>query len=326
MDSSGSRERIEFLDSARGLTVLLMIFANTVSPFTIIPAWSKHAEGFGFTYVDAIAPTFMFIMGLSLDISFARRVKQGMGPTIGHFLKRYGLLFLFGSIGTVLIYFLEDGAIEWIIFQNLAIAGLVVLPFMFIDSGRIRTVLAFALMLVYEVLETWVIVPKLGAGAGDATFGREVALLLSQSLGLATLALFGAGISKRIQEGRVLSSALPWGLALIACGLALWPIMPPYRGLANLSYLLLGLGWGNLTVTLLYLVHRAGVVNIPVLSALGKNSLLMFMVASVLYKCLYIFIPPDAGVLAVGLGAFAVEFLCIALAELLKKRKIFIKL
>jgi hypothetical protein len=197
---------------------------------------------------------------------------------------------------------------------------------MFIEKGRIRTVLAFALMLIYEALEIWGIGPKLGAGEGDATFGHAVAFLFSQSLSFATLALFGAGFSERIQEGRVLLTSLPWGLALLACGLALWPILPPYRGLANLSYLLLGLGWKNLTVTALYLVHRAGVANVPVLSVLGKNSLLIFMVASVLYKCLYLFIPPATGPLAVGLGAFAVEFLCIALAELFKKRKVLIKL
>lgn len=324
MEASGSRERIEFLDSARGLTVLLMIFVNTVAPFTAIPAWCKHAEGFGFNFADAIAPIFMFIMGLSLDISFAKRLKQGMRPTIGHFLKRFGLLFLFGTIGTVMIFFIEHGAIEWIIFQNLAVAGLIVLPFMFIERGWVRTASAFVLMLAYEALATWVIGPKLGAG-GEG-FGRAVVFLFAQSFGLATLALFGAGISKRIQEGRVLSTSLPWGLALIACGFALWPVLPPYRGLANLSYLLLGLGWGNVTVAALYLVHKAGVANVPVLSALGKNALLMFMVASVLYKCLDIFVPADSKPLAVGLAAFAVEAICIALAELLKKRNVFIKL
>lgn len=325
-DPGVSSPRIEFIDSARGLTILLMIFANTVAPFLVVPAWSKHAEGLGFTYVDAIAPTFMFILGLSMDISFARRRKEGAVSTLRHFLRRFGLLFLFGSIGTALIYVLEGGAIEWIIFQNIAIAGLLILPFLFIRRLWIRTALALALMLAYGAAEAWILGPWLDSGAVDAGLASSVARLLAQSAALATLALFGAGVSGRVRQGGALSTSLPWGLAMVGAGLALWRIMPPYRGLANLTYLLLGLGWGNLTVAAFYCLHTLGIGEIPALSALGKNSLLLFMVASLLYKTLYLFVPEDSSPLSVGIGAIAVEALCIALAELLKRRRVFVKL
>jgi predicted acyltransferase len=321
-----SGTRIESIDSARGLTVLLMIFVNTVAPFTVIPAWSKHAPGFGFTYVDAIAPAFMFIMGLSLDISFTRRLEAGAWPTVRHFLKRFALLFLFGSLGTLLIYLTERGAIEWIIFQNLAIAGLAVLPFMFLRKGWIRSLLAMLAMLAYGAVEALALAPLLGSGSAIPDFARAVTYLFAQSIGLSTLVLFGAGVSKRIREGRVLSTALPCGLALTIAGFALWPSIPPYRGLANLSYLLLGLGFGNLNLAAFHCLHKVHPGEIPVLAAFGKNSLVMFMVSSVLYKLLYLFTPADSKPIAVALGALGIELACFILAEILRRRRIFIKL
>lgn len=323
---TGSGTRIEFLDSARGLTVLLMIFINTVAPFTIIPAWTKHAADRGFTYVDAIAPTFMFIMGIGYDLSFSKRIQAGTASVLAHFFRRFGLLFLFGSIGTALIYLLDHASIEWIIFQNLAIAGVLVLPFMFQRNGKTRMLIALALLLAYGSLEYWVLEPRLAQAGSNAGFAGALVYLLAQSLGLASLVLFGSGISSRVRQGKVAESCLPWGLGLAAGGCILGYFVPPYRGLANWSYLLLGLAWGNLTVTLLYFVHKAGVKTIPVLSALGKNALLMFMVTSLLYKCLYLFVPDNAGTLSVYGGAILFEVLCIALAEVLQARKIFIKL
>lgn len=48
--------RLDYLDAARGLAVFLMIFVNFVEQYTGIPAWTRHAQGDGFTYVDGIVP------------------------------------------------------------------------------------------------------------------------------------------------------------------------------------------------------------------------------------------------------------------------------
>ena len=93
VDESPKAElRIDYLDAARGLTIFLMIFVNFVAHYTAIPAWTKHASGDGFTYVDGIAPLFVFIMGISGAFSLSRRLRaSGPGKAVLHALKRNGL-------------------------------------------------------------------------------------------------------------------------------------------------------------------------------------------------------------------------------------------
>ncbi len=66
-------ERIDYLDAARGCAIFLMVFVNFAEQYAGIPAWTKHASGDGFTYVDGIAPAFLYTMGISSSLSFSRR-------------------------------------------------------------------------------------------------------------------------------------------------------------------------------------------------------------------------------------------------------------
>ena len=69
-------KRLLSLDFFKGLTILLMVFVNTVGQFTYTPAWTKHAVDFGLTYVDLIAPFFVFMMALNFKSSFQRRMAE----------------------------------------------------------------------------------------------------------------------------------------------------------------------------------------------------------------------------------------------------------
>ena len=65
------------IDVFRGMTIAVMVFVNTVAEFDTTPSWSKHALDLGLTYVDLVAPAFIFMVGLTYWYSYQRSIQQG---------------------------------------------------------------------------------------------------------------------------------------------------------------------------------------------------------------------------------------------------------
>jgi heparan-alpha-glucosaminide N-acetyltransferase len=78
-----SSPRVESIDIFRGLTMLLMVFVNDLggpgqSDIVNFPAWLWHAMKPDTVYfADVIAPAFLFIVGMSIPLAFARRREKG---------------------------------------------------------------------------------------------------------------------------------------------------------------------------------------------------------------------------------------------------------
>jgi predicted acyltransferase len=325
MDKGSVRagERIDYLDAVRGLAILLMIFVNFIAQYGVIPAWTKHATGDGFTYVDGIAPMFVFIMGISGALSFTRRRETtGLRKTVLHALRRNGLLFFFGTIGTVLLYAAE-GILEWNIFQTLAVAGVVALPFFFIKSSRIRIIAALALMVLYQLALTFFL--------AGALFQKEPAIpflpSFVQSLALATIVIFGSGLDEWIQRGRTGAAAGIACAVFCGVGLGLSSLIGPNRPMGSITYLFFGLAMAAGFLLLFYLAARwLRLKRVPLLSTLGRNPLVIFMIASVFTKVLNVLLPENASALAVLSVAVALEAFCIAAARILEWKGVTIKL
>ncbi len=78
--STGKPQRILSIDVLRGLTILVMVFVNDISGVTGTPAWLKHIEpsdADGMTFVDAVFPVFLFIVGMSIPLAIGGRLKKG---------------------------------------------------------------------------------------------------------------------------------------------------------------------------------------------------------------------------------------------------------
>jgi predicted acyltransferase len=318
----GLSGRIDYLDAARGLSTLLMVFVNFVAQYGAIPAWTKHAPGDGFTYVDAIAPLFVFVMGISGALSFGRRRETGgLRKTVLHALRRYGLLFLFGTLGTVIME-AAFGIAEWNIFQTLAVAGLFAFAFLFVRPPWARIVAALSLMAVYQV--------ALSLALSRTVFqpGSSIVFLPSfiQSLALATVAIFGSGLADWIRPTRGATAGIACAL-LCGLGFACSHLVPPNRSMGSITYLLFGLGVSAGVLFYFYLIARwFGVKRFPILSTLGRNPLVVFMIASVLTKVLNAFLPEGTGTPAVLLVAVLLEAFCIGVAAFLDRRGVYIKL
>ena len=123
-NQSFKRERSLAIDVFRGITVSAMVFVNIVGIFNNTPSWSKHPSDFGLTYVDLVAPFFIFAISLNYHISFRRRKeKYGAFETYLQFLRRYGALIGFGFLGA--IFFSASGiSFSWGVLQAIGFAGI----------------------------------------------------------------------------------------------------------------------------------------------------------------------------------------------------------
>lgn len=98
-------DRVLSIDAFRGLSMLAMIFANDLDMAMIrgVPWWMKHAKFSApnpdfLTFVDVIAPAFLFIVGASIPLAIGRRLARGDSVwRIGtHILLRTASLLIIG--------------------------------------------------------------------------------------------------------------------------------------------------------------------------------------------------------------------------------------
>lgn len=74
-----STGRILSIDAFRGITILVMIFVNSVAGVQGIPSWMQHAhaEEDRMTFVDVVFPAFLFIVGMSIPFAINSRLNKG---------------------------------------------------------------------------------------------------------------------------------------------------------------------------------------------------------------------------------------------------------
>src|SRR5580698_8866344 len=70
--------RVVSIDIFRGITMAVMIFVNALADVRGLPWWTYHAHANEdvMTYVDMVFPFFLFIVGMSLPLSVAQRLKR----------------------------------------------------------------------------------------------------------------------------------------------------------------------------------------------------------------------------------------------------------
>ncbi|MEL7146164.1 MAG: DUF5009 domain-containing protein [Bacteroidota bacterium] len=88
------KERIASIDVLRGMTILLMIIVNTPGSWSYVYPQLLHAKWHGCTPTDLVFPSFLFIVGLTLAISF-KQITIGAMPRV---FKRGALIFLVGIL------------------------------------------------------------------------------------------------------------------------------------------------------------------------------------------------------------------------------------
>jgi len=169
------------LDVFRGATIAAMILVNDPGSWSHIYPPLEHAEWNGWTPTDLIFPFFLFIVGVSLTLSFASRIARGVtrGALMIHVLRRSALIF---AIGLFLNGFpdFDFSSIRIMgVLQRIAICYLVagLLYLSTFETGpaeerpvraranlRVIAAVAIALLVGYWAAMTFVPVPGYGAG------------------------------------------------------------------------------------------------------------------------------------------------------------------
>src|SRR5688572_10081528 len=92
------RERLVSLDVFRGLTVAGMLLVNNPGTWSAIYPPLAHAAWHGWTPTDLIFPFFLFIVGITTQLSISARRARGddEGAIRAQILRRGGLIFLLG--------------------------------------------------------------------------------------------------------------------------------------------------------------------------------------------------------------------------------------
>lgn len=91
-------QRLLSVDAFRGLTIAGMILVNTPGSWSHIYGPLRHADWHGLTPTDLVFPFFLFIVGVSITLAFARRREQGAARSalLAQIVRRSALLILLG--------------------------------------------------------------------------------------------------------------------------------------------------------------------------------------------------------------------------------------
>jgi heparan-alpha-glucosaminide N-acetyltransferase len=277
--SAAKTGRLLSLDAYRGFTMLAMVSAGLrMGHLKNDPTWGwladqlDHRRWEGCTAWDLIQPSFMFIVGVAMPYSYARRREQGdnWGLQFRHALQRCVLL---AGIGIFLDCYSERTIyVQFIrVLQQIALAYPLV--FLVLHRGALTQALtALAILFVHPL--AFMLFNHWSGVAGDPwavqyNFGRSLDAILHLPLSVGGYVTFNAFSSAATILFGVLCGELLRGrwppavklLVLIAAGLAgLWigweltACVPMIKRLWTTSFAVFAAGWTCLMMAGFYLV------------------------------------------------------------------------
>ena len=92
------QKRLVSLDAFRGATIAGMMLVNNPGIWSAVYPQLLHASWNGWTFTDWIFPFFLWIVGVAMTFSFAKRMEQGgkKGELTLHVLQRSAVIFALG--------------------------------------------------------------------------------------------------------------------------------------------------------------------------------------------------------------------------------------
>lgn len=272
-EAKPASSRLMSLDALRGLDMFFLVGFTGIfralpklsdnPTFQLLADQCRHPEWHGFTAYDQIFPLFIFMMGVAMPFSFAKRLERGEKKSIyKHVAVRAGVLFVLGLVywGNPLGHE-NHGFGYYSVLYRIGFAyffgSLIVLN----CTAKGQVVWAFGLVLAYYLAMRFIPVP--GYGAGDfSQQGNLVAFvggwfegilpagtkhLLSLTLiGSVANAVFGALAGQWLRSGKSANSKvgglLVAGILFVAIGLMAHLSFPICKKLMSTSFTFLTCG------------------------------------------------------------------------------------
>jgi predicted acyltransferase len=299
-------DRLESLDAMRGLTVAGMILVNNPGSWTDGYPWLAHSAWNGWTLADLVFPSFLLIVGVSIDLSLSRRIaREGSGTRLVMPLARRALLLI--ALGVLLNGFPDYSQLSTLrVFGVLQRIGLCYFlgAIIFLRLGGYGQGIAVLVLLAgYWLLLAFVPVPGVGAGVlapqGNLvgyvdewlfhghlySDGFDPEGLLSTLPALATTLvgmLAGRLLRSRIDGRRKAVALALVGAVLGIGGLVADSWFPINKHLWTSSFVLLAGGLGLIILALCYqLVDRRGWRRVArPFVMLGSNALAVYLLST----------------------------------------------
>jgi predicted acyltransferase len=300
-------QRLLSLDFFRGLTMFLLIaegpdlFKILVGPAfegTIIASIGNqfhHHPWNGLRFWDLVQPFFMFIVGVAMPFSFAKRWDRGDSwtTTFRHALQRSFLLLLFGWA----LYCIGPGKLTfelWNVLAQLSFTYLVAF-LMMRKSAKTQIIFTFCLLVITELLyRFWPVEGYNHAFVPDQNFGSWVDMLLMGKLSSGHWVAFNAVPTTAhtmwgVLAGQVLKSdrfdsqkikiLVIAGLIGIVVGYAMNPLTPIIKRICTSSFVIVSGGWCLVALAFSYwLVDVKKVHRVPKFFAIvGMNPLFIYL-------------------------------------------------
>ena len=292
--------RYESIDQFRGFAVLGMVLVNVLGRYSVIPQFFKHQYGTGFSFADAVAPFFMFVVGMAFRVAYIRNVERsGVLMTWLTVMRRFFTLFVVGAF----VYQFNPDRIFWGALSEISVAGLLALPAIGLNK-KYRIGAAVFYPILFLALPDW------------QPFGKAFEPFLWVSI-LLLGSLLADFIQKDDKRG-LLWCCLGWGFAFVLIGGVL-----SYASL-NISHFIFYVGLSFLLYAVFYIVADVCHKPFPHLSVLGKNALVVYALHYVVDNDLQKLIAGDASLWLAFSSFGVVYFACYAVAVYLDKRKYYI--
>jgi predicted acyltransferase len=345
-------ERLLSLDAFRGATIASMILVNNPGSGKDVYAPLEHAAWNGWTFTDLVFPFFLWIAGVSMTLSFARR---GGEPKVLllHALRRAALIFLIGMLlngfpkynfGTIRI----PGVL-----QRIAVCYLLASVIFLYTKWRGQLVATGGLLILYAVLMG-------GNFDKETNFARYVdSLVLTGHMWSATkvwdpegivstlpaiaTVLFGVLAGHILSLAKTASEKTAWmftgGAALLWAGALLDLVMPINKNLWTCSYSVFMAGMAMVVFGCFYwlidcngyqrwsrpfVVYGMNAIAMFVLSGLVARLLSLTGLRGPLYR--NVFAPLASPINASLLYAVSYMLFFYVIAWVMYRRKVFVKL
>ncbi len=168
--------RLSSLDVFRGATVAAMLLVNNPGRWGESTQFTqlRHAPWNGLTFTDLIFPFFLFAVGVSLVLSFDRRLQEGASrrELLRHVLSRSAILAGLGLVqnrfgvllsgGLLSPHAILDARIPSVLFRIGLVFLLASLVHLFVTRRRTLVMLSLAVLVGYGLLLTRVAIPGFG--------------------------------------------------------------------------------------------------------------------------------------------------------------------
>lgn len=178
MPQPSASSRLRSLDVFRGITVASMILVNNPGRWDAIYPPLEHAEWHGWTFTDTIFPFFLWIIGVALTLSVARRTQRGEMPRqlLLHSLRRALILFAFGFFLAGFPYFHLDRIRIPGVLPRIAVCYFIAAAIFLYTRWRGQLAAIVFFLATYWILMFTYPVPGIGAGHfdKDANFARYI--------------------------------------------------------------------------------------------------------------------------------------------------------